>query len=162
MGFLGGTSGKEPACQSRRHKEMWVWSLGREDTLEEGVATYYSILLWRIPWTEEPGGLRCMGLQSQTQFKWLSISDTQYLSFSDLTSLSTMPSKSIHIIGNSKNSILFYGWVVFHCIYTPYLLYPFICWWTLRLLPYLGIVNNTAVNTGVCISFQIKVFYFVF
>ena len=63
MGFLGGTSGKEPACQSRKHKEMWVWSLGREDTLEEGVATYYSILLWRIPWTEEPGGLRFMGLQ---------------------------------------------------------------------------------------------------
>ena len=32
-----------------------------------GVATYSSTLAWRIPWTEEPGGLRCMGLQSQTR-----------------------------------------------------------------------------------------------
>ena len=31
-----------------------------------------------------------------------------------------------------------YGWIVFHCIYVPHLLYPFIYWWTLRLLPYLG------------------------
>ena len=37
-----------------------------------------------------------------------------------------------------QNLILFYGWVVFHGIYIPYLLYPFITWWTLRLPPYLG------------------------
>ena len=37
---------------------MWVWSLGQEDPLEEGMATYSSILAWRIPWTEEPGRLR--------------------------------------------------------------------------------------------------------
>ena len=53
--------------------------------------------------------------------------------------------------------ILFYGWVIFHCIYVPHLLYPFICWWTLRSLPFL-IVNSAAVNTGKCISFQIVVF----
>ena len=35
-------------------QEMWVSSLGREDPLEEGVATHSSILAWRIPWTEEP------------------------------------------------------------------------------------------------------------
>ena len=36
---------------------MWVRSLGQEDPLEEGMATPSSILAWRIPWTEEPGGL---------------------------------------------------------------------------------------------------------
>ena len=42
---------------------MQVQSLGREDPLEEAVATYSSILAWRIPWTEEPGGLQSTGLQ---------------------------------------------------------------------------------------------------
>ena len=37
---------------------MWVRSLGQEDPLEEGMATDSSILVWRIPWTEEPGGLQ--------------------------------------------------------------------------------------------------------
>ncbi len=54
-GFPGGTSGKEPACQCNRH-EIWVQSLGWEDSLEERIATHSSILVWRIPWTEEPGG----------------------------------------------------------------------------------------------------------
>ena len=40
-----------------------VQSLGREDPLENDVATHSSILSWRIPWTEEPGGLQSMGLQ---------------------------------------------------------------------------------------------------
>jgi len=35
---------------------MWVPSQGQEDPLEEGIATHSSILAWRIPWTEEPGG----------------------------------------------------------------------------------------------------------
>ena len=43
--------------------EMPVWSLGQEDPLEEGMATHSSILVWKIPWTEEPGGLQSMGLQ---------------------------------------------------------------------------------------------------
>ena len=40
-----------------------VQSLGWEDPLEEGMATHSSILAWRIPWTEEPGGLQSMGSQ---------------------------------------------------------------------------------------------------
>ena len=36
-------------------------NLGREDTLEKGIATHSTILAWRIPWTEEPGGLQSMG-----------------------------------------------------------------------------------------------------
>ena len=46
--------------------EMWetqVWSLGQEDPLGKGMATHSSILDWRIPWTEEPGGLQSMGPQ---------------------------------------------------------------------------------------------------
>ena len=43
--------------------ETWVRSLGWKDPLEEGMATHSSILAWRIPWTEEPGGVQSMGLQ---------------------------------------------------------------------------------------------------
>ena len=44
-------------------QETWVSSLGWEDPLEEGMATHSSILAWRIPWTEEPGGLRSIRSQ---------------------------------------------------------------------------------------------------
>ena len=40
---------------------MWVQSLGWEDLLEEGMASHSRILAWRIPWTEESGGLQSMG-----------------------------------------------------------------------------------------------------
>ena len=46
---------------------MWVQSLGQEDPLEEGMAIHSSILTWRIPWTEEPGGLQSMGSQRVRQ-----------------------------------------------------------------------------------------------
>ena len=42
--------------------ESWVQSPGLEDPLEKGMATHSSILAWRIPWTEEPGGLQSMGV----------------------------------------------------------------------------------------------------
>jgi len=50
-----------PAVQELQ--EMRVRSLGQEDPLEEGTATHSSILVWRIPWTEEPGRLQSIGLQ---------------------------------------------------------------------------------------------------
>ena len=43
--------------------ETWVQALDWEDPLEEGMATHFSILAWKIPWTEEPSGLQSMGLQ---------------------------------------------------------------------------------------------------
>ena len=55
-GFPGGSDCKESACNSG--------DLGREDPLEEGRATHSSVLAWRIPWTEEPGGLQSMGSQT--------------------------------------------------------------------------------------------------
>ena len=45
-------------------QETQVRSLGREDPLEKGVATHSSVLAWRIPWTEEPGGLHFTGSQT--------------------------------------------------------------------------------------------------
>ena len=44
-------------------QEIWVQSLGWEDPLEKGTAAHSSILAWRIPWTEEPGGLQSMWRQ---------------------------------------------------------------------------------------------------
>ena len=44
-------------------QETWVQSLGQKDLLERGMATHSSILAWRTPWTEEPGGLQFMGSQ---------------------------------------------------------------------------------------------------
>ena len=62
--FPGGVTGKESACQLQESPETWVWSLGRENSLEKEMATCSSILAWKIPWTEEPGGLQSMGSQS--------------------------------------------------------------------------------------------------
>ena len=54
-------------------QETWVWSLGWEDHLEKEMATHSSILVWRIPWTEEPGRLRSMKSQRvMTEWLWLS------------------------------------------------------------------------------------------
>ena len=50
--------------------ETWVWSLSWEDLLEKGKVTHSSFLAWRIPWTEEPGELRSMGLQ-RTGHNWV-------------------------------------------------------------------------------------------
>ena len=59
--FPGGDSGKEPTCQCRRHKrhgfDTWVGKIPWRR------ATHSSILAWRIPWTEEPGGLQPIGSQ---------------------------------------------------------------------------------------------------
>ena len=63
MGFLGGSDGKESACNAGDLGS--IPGLGRSPG--EGMATHFSIVAWRIPWTEEPGGLQSMGLQSQTR-----------------------------------------------------------------------------------------------
>ena len=63
--FPGGASDKEPTCQHRKLKAMAFSPQGWEDPLEESMATHSSILAWRTPWTEEPGGLQSMGSQSE-------------------------------------------------------------------------------------------------
>ena len=57
LGFPGGANGRI-CLLIQEMQQMWVQSLGREDPLEEGMATHSSILSWRIPRTEEPGGLQ--------------------------------------------------------------------------------------------------------
>ena len=56
LGFPGGSAVKNPPAMQEM-KETQVRSLGLEDPLEESMATHSSILAWRIPWTEKPGGL---------------------------------------------------------------------------------------------------------
>jgi len=58
---LAGTSAAQTVNNLPAVRETWVRSLGQEDPLEKEMATYSSILAWRIPWTEEPGGLQSMG-----------------------------------------------------------------------------------------------------
>ena len=58
--FPGGLNGTESVGNAG---ETWVRSLGQDDLLEKGMAAHSSILSWRIPWTEEPGGLQSIGSQ---------------------------------------------------------------------------------------------------
>ena len=60
LGFPGGSVVKNLSTMHEM-QETWVWSLGGEDPLEEGMATHSRILDWRIPQTEEPGGLQFIG-----------------------------------------------------------------------------------------------------
>ena len=65
---------------------------------------------------------------------------TYVLAYSICFSLSDLLHSAWQILGPSTSLQItqfhfFYGWIIFHCIYVPHLLYPFICWWTLRLLP---------------------------
>ena len=62
-GFPGGARGKEPACQCSRQKRLGFDPWAGKIPLEESMETHSSILAWRIPRTEEPGGLQSMGLQ---------------------------------------------------------------------------------------------------
>ena len=64
---------------------MWVQSLGGEDPLEEGMITHISILAWRIPWTEEPGGLQSIGLQRVGHF------------WNDLACMHAVTDKHLHV-----------------------------------------------------------------
>ena len=62
-------------------EETWIQPLGREDPLEEGMATHSSVLAWRIPWTEETGWPATVHgvAQSQTQLKRLSAHTRMYM-----------------------------------------------------------------------------------
>ena len=64
MGFLCGTSGTRTHLPVQETQETGIRSLGQEDDFREVMATHFSVLAWRIPWTEEPGGPQSMGLQS--------------------------------------------------------------------------------------------------
>ena len=67
ISFPDGSVGKEAACNVRRF-------LSGEDPLGKGMATHSSILVWRIPWTEEPGRLQPMGHKELDTTEWLTLS----------------------------------------------------------------------------------------
>ena len=56
-------SGKESICNVGSIQETWAGSLGWEDPLEEEMVTRPRVLVWRIPWKEEPGGVQSLGSQ---------------------------------------------------------------------------------------------------
>ena len=62
-GRPSGTRVKNPPANAGDIRDPWVRSLGREDPLEEGMATHSSILAWRMPWAEDPSRLQSMGSQ---------------------------------------------------------------------------------------------------
>ena len=72
MSWLAALLGAQMVKNLPAMQETEVQSLGQEDAPEEGMATHSTLLAWRIPWTEEPGGLQSMGSQSQTRLKQLS------------------------------------------------------------------------------------------
>ena len=78
-GFPCGSVVKNPPAM-QEPQETWVQSLGREDPLEKSMAIQSSILAWRIPWTEEPGGLQSMGSQ-RVRHNWRNLACTHALIF---------------------------------------------------------------------------------
>ena len=82
LGFPGGASGKEPACQCRRHKKCRfdLRSLGQEDPLEESMVTHSNILVWRILWTEEPGRLQSVVLEG-VRHDWNDLAHSTHTAF---------------------------------------------------------------------------------
>ena len=67
LGLPGGSDGKESACNAGDLGSI----LGGEDPLEKGLVTCSSIVAWRIPWTQEPGGLQSMGHKESDTTKQL-------------------------------------------------------------------------------------------
>jgi len=73
-------------------QEIQILSLGQEDPLEEGMATYSSILAWEIPWTAEPGGLQSIELQSLTRLSNKTITNAKH---QEQTATATTPVSSL-------------------------------------------------------------------
>ena len=76
-GFPSGSMVKNLPTK-RELQEKWVRSLSQEDPLEEDTATHSSILAWKTPWTEEPGGLQFMGSQ-KVEYDWSDLACTAHL-----------------------------------------------------------------------------------
>ena len=79
QGFPPSSVNKESACNA----EDLGLSLGREDPLEKEIATYSNILAWKIPWTEDPGGLQSKGSQDSSTTEQLTLSPSLFLDDAD-------------------------------------------------------------------------------
>ena len=85
-------------------QETWVLSLGGGDPLEKEMATHFSILTWRIPWTEEPGGLQSTGSQ-RVGYDWATSLHLTSLHFSAEEDTGSIP-------GLGRSHMLQSDWVV--------------------------------------------------
>ena len=129
-----------PAMQETR-----VWSLGQEDPLEKGMASPSSTLAWRIPWTED--------LVGHSPWDCKESDTTVRLTFLSFLSLSTMSSRFMYVAACIRTSNPFKGWIIFHCVYRPHFVYPFICWWTSGSFAPLAVVNSAAMNISESLQF---------
>ena len=85
-------------------QETWVRFLGPEDPLEKEMAIHSSILAWKIPWTEEPGGLQSMGSQESDMTEQVNNSRlSECLQFAEHPSLSCLASNQFLLIKEAKN-----------------------------------------------------------
>ena len=126
-------------------EDVWFWSLGWEDPLEKEMATHFSILAWRISWTEEPGGLQSVGSQ-RVGHDWRDLACTSILAWEILW---TEESGGATVHESQKNRTQLSDW-------TRKTTNIYICWWTFAL----NIVNRLAINVGEHVSFWIRVFIF--
>ena len=99
LGLPGGTGDKETTCQCRRHGSI----PGPENPLKGSMSTHSSILAWRIPWTEEPGGLIVHRVAKSWTLKWLSMHTctlhsrvSEFLSIRELSVYTRMKSSLDH------------------------------------------------------------------
>ena len=89
-------------------QEGQVQSLGQEDPLEEELATHSSILAWKIPWTEEPGRLQCMGSQ---RVRHDLATDLEYhggITFMQLSKQNMLPFVDLYLILHRKQECKFH------------------------------------------------------
>ena len=116
-----------------------------------GIITNKSLSLPPSPqplatWMVLPVSMRLSGLD--TSRRW---NRTIFvLSYRYFTQHSVLKVRSCHSM--CQNFIPFQDWLIFHCVAGPHVVYPFLCWWTLRWFPLLATVNSAAINTGVQVS----------
>ena len=65
----------------QERKEAYIWYLGGEDPLKKGMAAHFSILAWKIPWLEEPGGLQPVHVVAESRTQWGSWACTMYMDY---------------------------------------------------------------------------------
>ena len=80
-------------------QEIWAWSLGQEDPLEEGTAICFSILTWEIPWTEEPGGLQLWGHKKSDMTEQLTLTSAYFVNLNISSSIILLsPRGRLHVL----------------------------------------------------------------
>ena len=122
-------------------QETWVQSLDWEDPLEEEMATHFGILAWRIPWTEEPGGLQSMEAQESDTTEWLSAQRSWFSMCQNFFTF--LWYSSVHSIVCVFVGVCVFFLYVFMCIYTCY---PFTCWTPVCFFYLLPIMINAAID----------------